>query len=79
MVVVLDGVLARMEPFYSELVVKLEGTAPMGLAQKLDALSLNEKKAWQSEHDVLKSACAGSDNFLIIPLPTWCAIMRFWR
>lgn len=63
-VVVPDAVIARMKPFYSEFVVKLEGTAPVGLAEKLDALSLKQKEAWQSEYDVLDSACAGSDNIV---------------
>lgn len=64
MVIVPDSVMARMKPFYSELVVKLEGTAPVGLAKKLDALSIKEKEAWQSEFDVTESACAGSDNIV---------------
>ena len=63
-VVVPDAVIARMKPFYSELVVKLEETAPMGLTKKLDMLSLEGKETWQTEYEALNSACAGTDNFV---------------
>ena len=38
LVIVPDGVLGRMRPYYSELVVELEGEAPVGLQKKLEAL-----------------------------------------
>lgn len=63
LVIVPDTVTVRMKPFYSELAIKLEGAAPVGLAKKLDALSLEKKAAGQSDYDVLYSACGGSDNF----------------
>lgn len=63
LIIVPDAVTARMKPFYSELAVKLEGAAPVGLSKKLDAISLKEKASWQSEYDVLYGACSGSDNF----------------
>lgn len=63
LIIVPDAVAARMKPYYSELVVKLKGVAPMGLSKKLEALSVEEKETWQSEYDVLYSACGGSDNF----------------
>lgn len=63
LIIVPDAVAAaRMKPYYSELVAKLEGEAPAGLEKKLDMLSLEGKKAWQSEYDVLYSACTGSDH-----------------
>ncbi len=59
-IVVPDGVLGRMEPFYSELVAALEGTAPLGLGDRLAAAGgdrLPEFK-WHSANGF----CCGSDN-----------------
>lgn len=61
-IVVPDGVLGRMEPFYSELVAALEGTAPLGLGDRLAAAGgdrLPEFK-WDSENGF----CCGSDNII---------------
>ncbi len=61
-IVVPDGVLGRMEPFYSELVAALEGTAPLGLGDRLEATGgdrLPEFK-WDSENGF----CCGSDNII---------------
>ena len=61
-IVVPDGVLGRMEPFYSELVAALEGTAPLGLGDRLAATGgdrLPEFK-WDSENGF----CCGSDNII---------------
>lgn len=61
-IVVPDGVLGRMEPFYSELVAALEGTAPIGLGDRLAAAGgdrLPEFK-WDSENGF----CCGSDNII---------------
>ncbi len=61
-IVVPDDVLGRMEPFYSELVAALEGTAPLGLGDRLAAAGgdrLPEFK-WDSENGF----CCGSDNII---------------
>ncbi len=61
-IVVPDGVLGRKEPFYSELVAALEGTAPLGLGDRLAAAGgdrLPEFK-WDSENGF----CCGSDNII---------------
>lgn len=61
-IVVPDEALGRMEPLYSELVAGLEGTAPLGLADKLATLDEDgpPEFKWDSENGL----CYGSDNIV---------------
>lgn len=60
-IVVPDAVLERMMPFYSELVVNMEGKIPVDLQQKLDNLTEEESDADDEEEDDLR---CGSDNII---------------
>lgn len=64
-IVVLDEVLGRMKPYYSELTAEIKGQAPKDLQLKLDSI---EKKT-ESEveflgHFIDKGLCYGSDNIV---------------
>ena len=65
-VVVPDQVLGRMRPYYAELVADLDGQAPFGLQEKLEALL----PAGESEEDlyaeghVAGDICCGSDTII---------------
>ena len=65
-VVVPDEALGRMRPYYAELVADLDGQAPFGLQEKLEALLL----AGESEEDlyaeghVAGDICCGSDTII---------------
>ncbi len=65
-VVVPDEVLGRMRPYYAELVADLDGQAPFGLQEKLEALL----PAGESEEDlyaeghVAGDICCGSDTII---------------
>ena len=67
-VVVPDEVLGRMRPYYAELVADLDGQAPFGLQEKLEALL----PAGESEEDlyaeghVAGDICCGSDTIISI-------------
>lgn len=60
-IVVPDAVLERMIPFYSELVVDIEGEIPVDLQRKLDNLTEGERFNVDGEEVDLS---AGSDNIL---------------
>ena len=70
LVIVPDGVLGRMRPYYSELVVELEGEAPVGLQKKLEAL-LPEEDLNIIGH-AAGDLCTGSD--LIISAVEICMV-----
>ena len=67
-VVVPDEVLGRMRPYYAELVADLDGQAPFGLQEKLEAL----QPAGELEEDlyaeghVAGDICCGSDTIISI-------------
>lgn len=59
-IVVPDEVLGRMEPYYSELAVDIDGKAPEGLMKKLEALTSND-----GEPELRGNSCSGSDNIIV--------------
>ncbi|MDE5777670.1 MAG: ABC transporter permease [Lachnospiraceae bacterium] len=61
-IVVPDAVLERMMPFYSELVVNMEGKIPVDLQQKLDDLTEEESDADDEEEE--EDLRCGSDNII---------------
>lgn len=64
LIVVPDEVLGRMRPYYSELVVDIEGEVPMNLRQKLTALQPEEDFSILGH--VEDDLCSGSDNIICV-------------
>lgn len=68
MIVVPDEVLERMTPFYSELVVDMEGEIPVNLQNKLNDLTKEDQSEFSDEKDsdtAEEDFCCGSDIILI--------------
>lgn len=70
-VVVPDGVLRRMKPYYSELAVNLKGAAPDGLNNELDDLSVDQEKVFGGHVSAMENttegnSCSGSDNIISV-------------
>ena len=67
-VVVPDQVLGRMRPYYAELVADLDGQAPFGLQEKLEALlpAGESEEALYEEGHVAGDICCGSDTIISI-------------
>ncbi len=63
-VVVPDAVLDRMRPYYTELVVDIDGKTPFGLQKKLEALQ-PEEDPYAAGH-VKGDLCCGSDTIISI-------------
>ncbi len=65
-VVVPDQVLGRMRPYYAELVADLDGQAPFGLQEKLEALlpAGESEEALYAEGHVAGDICCGSDTII---------------
>lgn len=61
-IIVPDEVLGRMKPYYSELVVDLDGSAPIDLQKKLDNLIDKDERDFSGHSD--GALCYGSDNFI---------------
>lgn len=62
LIIVPDDVLWRMHPYYSELAVDIDGRAPVGLQQKLEALFPEEEYILDEESEI--GPCVGSDTIL---------------
>lgn len=62
LIIVPDDVLGRMHPYYSELAADIDGDAPVGIQQKLDALFPEEEYSLDEEPEI--DLCAGSDMIL---------------
>ena len=67
--VVPDDVLKRMKPYYSVLAADIEGTAPTGLSDKLDAINKGRSYDFDeaiddTEFGMKENECSGSDNIL---------------
>lgn len=62
LIIVPDDVLGRMHPYYSELAVDIDGSAPVRLQQKLEALLPEEEYILDEESKI--DLCAGSDTIL---------------
>ncbi len=67
-VVVPDEVLGRMQPYYAELVADLDGQAPFGLQEKLEALlpAGELEEDLYAEGHVAGDICCGSDTIISI-------------
>lgn len=67
-VVVPDEVLGRMRPYYAELVADLDGQAPFGLQEKLEALlpAGELEEDLYAEGHVAGDICCGSDTIISI-------------
>ena len=67
-VVVPDQVLGRMRPYYAELVADLDGQAPFGLQEKLEALlpAGELEEDLYAEGHVVGDICCGSDTIISI-------------
>ena len=65
-VVVPDEVLGRMRPYYAELVADLDGQAPFGLQEKLEALlpAGELEEDLYAEGHVAGDICCGSDTII---------------
>ena len=65
-VVVPDQVLGRMRPYYAELVADLDGQAPFGLQEKLEALlpAGELEEDLYAEGHVAGDICCGSDTII---------------
>ncbi len=65
-VVVPDEVLGRMRPYYAELVADLDGQAPFGLQEKLEALlpAGESEEDLHAEGHVAGDICCGSDTII---------------
>lgn len=61
-IIVPDEVLGRMKPYYSELVVDLDGDAPIDLQKKLDNLIDKSERDFSGHSD--GALCYGSDSFI---------------
>ena len=66
-IVVPDGVLRRMKPYYSELAADLKGKAPDSLLQKLDDLSDASQHdfAGHTITELEGNSCSGSDQIIV--------------
>lgn len=70
-IVVSDAEIAKMQPYYAELVVDIAGGAPDHLKDKIDAVSETSRKsmALDFDHwrtlDIGGNTCAGSDMILV--------------
>lgn len=62
LIVVPDSVLARMRPYYAELVAELAAEAPAGLQERLEALLPGEDPVGYVYSD--SDLCCGSDNII---------------
>lgn len=65
-IIVPDAVLERMTPFYTELVVDMEGEIPVDLQQKLGDLTEEERTDMTDESDTVDDDIrCGSDNIIV--------------
>ncbi len=71
-IVVPDSAVAALTPYYSELAVDIEGTAPLNLGKRLDELT--EPEDWEEEEDnsvaghkwMAGNSCCGSDTIIVM-------------
>lgn len=66
-IVVPDKVLGRMQPYYSELAVDIDGEAPADLGEKLDDLTEESERdfAGHAVAPLEGNSCCGSDNIIV--------------
>lgn len=62
LIIVPDDVLRRMHPYYSELAVDIDGSTPVRLQQKLEAL--HPEEVYDLDEEPVIDLCSGSDTIL---------------
>ncbi len=72
-IVVPDGAVSSLTPYYAEMAVDIEGEAPMGLGKRLDDLTEPEYEDEEEDdsegHRLMsRNSCCGSDTIVVMSL-----------